>query len=224
MRLCYSLLGVGLLLTAVVGCNTLNPPENPAARVRVVHASPDAPAVDICAGSTAIFQDVSYPSATEYVTVPAATYNAAAVVAGAGCDSTAALETALPLEAGTDTTVVALNLLADLEALVLVDDYSTPAAGNAKVRFVHASPDAPTVDITLADGTTVFDDVSFKGVGDYVELAAGDYDLQVRDAGGETVVLELGTVTLETGRIYTAYAVGLVGGEPALDHLITLDN
>jgi len=74
----------------------------------------------------------------------------------------------LPLPTDSETTVVALNVLTEIEPLVLEDDNSAPAMGMAKVRFVHASPDAPTVDITLTDGTTLFDDVSFKEIGSYI--------------------------------------------------------
>ena len=89
---------------------------------------------------------------------------------------------------------------------------------------MHASPDAPSVDITLTDGTTIFDDVSFKGAGDYIETAAGTIVLQVRDETGTVTVLTVENVTLESGRVYTVYAVGLLASEPSLDALITVDN
>jgi hypothetical protein len=128
------------------------------------------------------------------------------------------------LPTDTETTVVAINTLDSIEPLVLEDDNSAPSAGTAKVRFVHASPDAPTVDITLTDGTTLFDSVAFKEVGDYIEAPAGTLDLQVRDETGTAIVLTLEIVTLEDGMVYTVYAIGLLNGEPALDALITVDN
>lgn len=42
------------------------------------------------------------------------------------------------------------------------DDLTDPAPGLAHVKFIHLSPDAPEVDITLTDGTPVFEDFSFK--------------------------------------------------------------
>jgi len=111
-----------------------------------------------------------------------------------------------------------------IEPLVLVDDNTAPASGQARVRFVHAGPDAPTVDVTLTDGTTLFDDVSFKEASAYISVAAGTYDLQVRDESGAVVVLTLADVTLAAGRVYTVFAVGLLAGDPALTALLTLDN
>jgi hypothetical protein len=216
------------LLGVMAGCGPMTfPPDdgtNSEARLRVVHASPDAPAVDVCANGTVAFANASFGDATAYAAVPGGTYDVRVVPTGAGCDSSGVINAQLPLATGTDTTVVALNTLSEIEPLVLTDDNSAPASGNAKVRFVHASPDAPTVDITLPDGTTLFNDVSFKQNGGYIEVPAGAYTLQVRDENGMSVVLSVGPVTLASGKVYTVFAVGLAGGNPPLDALLTVDN
>jgi hypothetical protein len=188
-----------------------------------VHASPNAPAVDVCVDGAPAFTNAAFPSATSYAELPAATYQVRVTAAGAGCDSAGVINAALPVAANTDTTVVAIGLLADIEPLVLADDNSPPDAGRAKVRFVHASPNAPAVRITLPDGTPLFTDVAFGESGGYIEVPAGTYTLQVRDATGATVVLTLNNVALSDGEIYTVYAVGLLGGTPALSAFTTID-
>ncbi|MGB9623412.1 MAG: DUF4397 domain-containing protein [Phycisphaerae bacterium] len=216
------------LMGVILGCTPiLSAPEEGAgngARLRVVHASPDAPAVDVCANGAVVFDNASFPGATAYATVPAATYAVRVVPAGAGCDSAGVINAQLTPAAGTDTTVVALNTLNAIEPLVLSDDNAAPTAGKSKVRFVHASPNAPTVDVTLPDGTTLFNDISFKQNGGYIEVPAGTYTLQVRDQTGTSVVLSVGPVTLTSGKVYTVFAVGLAGGNPPLDALLTVDN
>ena len=52
------------------------------------------------------------------------------------------------------------------------DDSTGPAAGEARVRVVHASPDAPAVDV-LVDGAEVLSDVPFRAASDYLDVAAG---------------------------------------------------
>lgn len=89
---------------------------------------------------------------------------------------------------------------------------------------MHASPNAPTVDITLTDGTTLFDNIAFKEVGDYIEVPAGQVDVQVRDESGAVVVLTLEDLMLESETIYTVFATGLLAGDPPLGALITVDN
>lgn len=218
-----SLMGL-MTLVVLAGCIPTGPGSGSnTARLRVVHASPDAPAVDVCADGSVVFAGAAFPAATDYAGVPAATYAVRVVPAGAGCGSPGVIEADLPLGAGTETTVVALNTLSSIEPLVLADDNSAPAAGQARVRFVHASPDAPTVDITLPDGTTLFDDVAFKQNAGYISVPAGTYSLEVRDETGTVVVLTVGPVTLAEGKVYSIFAVGLAGGDPALSALLAVD-
>jgi len=192
------------------------------ARVRVVHASPDAPAVDVWVNGSVAFSNAPFKGITDYAALAPATYNVQ--VTPTGATEPVVIEADLALDANTDYTVVAVGLLANIEPLVLVDNNSAPAAGKAHVRFVHASPDAPAVDIAVAGGGPVlFSNVAFKGVGDYLPVDAGTYDLEVRVAGTETVALSVPGVALADGTVYTIFAMGLAGGEPALTAVPSVD-
>jgi subtilisin family serine protease len=200
--------GHGTHVADIIGGLPLRDPA--LAWIRVAHLSPDAPNVDVLVNDGVAFADVPFQEITEYAGLPPGTYNVKVVPAGA--TTPVVIEADLTLEAGNEYTVAAVNLLADIEPLVLVDDNTPPAAGDAHVRFLHASPDAPAVDIAVAGGGPVlFSDVEFKEVSDYLPLAAGTYDLEVRLVGTTTIVLPLPGITLTEGEIYTAYAVGQVG-------------
>ncbi|MDY7108077.1 MAG: DUF4397 domain-containing protein [Planctomycetota bacterium] len=189
--------------------------------VRVVHASPDAPNVDVLVNDGVAFADLPFTGVTDYASLGFGTYNVKVVPAGE--TEPVVIEADLGLLANTDYTVLAVNTLANIEPLVLVDDNAT-SMDNARLRFVHASPNAPAVDIALADGGAVlFGNIEFKGVGDYIEVPGGTYDLEARLAGTETVVLDIPGVMVENERVYTAYAMGLVNGEPALQAVLSLD-
>lgn len=216
-------LPLGVFSIGLSGCFPIVEPL-PSARLRVIHASPDAPAVDVCSGDAVVFAGATFPGATGYAEVGPGEVPVNVIPADAGCDTTGVIVAMLDLGDGSDTTVAAIDVLDSIEPLVLPDDNTAPSNGMARVRFVHASPDAPTVDITLADGTTLFDDISFRGVGGYIEVPTGEYDFEVRDETGATTVLELSGVMLEAGDVYSVFAVGLLAGDPALDALITLDN
>jgi hypothetical protein len=129
----------------------------------------------------------------------------------------------LTLDAGKDYTVAAVGQLAAIEPLVLVDNNAAPAAGNAHIRVVHASPDAPNVDIFAAGAGVVVPDLAFKEASAYLPLPAGSYDLEVRGAGSQTAVLSLPDTQLDAGRVYTAFAIGLASGDPALSVKLTTD-
>jgi hypothetical protein len=191
------------------------------ARVRVVHASPDAPAVDIWVNDNVAFSNAPFKGITQYAPLDTGTYNVK--VTPTGATEPVVIEADLTLEAK-DYTVVAVGMLANIEPLVLVDNNSTPAEGKAHVRFVHASPDAPAVDIAVKGGPVLFSNIAFKGIGDYLPVDAGTYDLEVRLAGTDTVALEVPGVSLTAQTVYTVFAMGLASGEPALTAVPSADN
>jgi hypothetical protein len=190
-------------------------------RVRVVHASPDAPAVDVWVNDEIAFSNAPFKGITDYASLAPGAYNVKVVPTGA--TEPVVIDADLDLAADTDYTVVAVGQLADIEPLVLVDNNSAPAAGKAHVRFVHASPDAPAVDIAVTGGPILFANVPFKGVGDYLPVDAGAYDLEARLAGTDTVALSIPGVKLDEGTVYTIFAMGLAGGEPALQAVLSVD-
>ena len=75
----------------------------------------------------------------------------------------------------------------------------------------------------MAGGPVLFGNIPFKGVGDYVEVPKGFYDLEVRLAGTKTVVLPLPAVKLEGGTTYTVFAMGFAAGNPSLHAVIAVD-
>ncbi|MFP3491116.1 DUF4397 domain-containing protein, partial [Staphylococcus sp. SIMBA_130] len=58
----------------------------------------------------------------------------------------------------------------DSISLWALNDDMEASEGKAKVRVVHASPDAPNVDIAVKDGDVLFSDVAFKSTSDYAEV------------------------------------------------------
>jgi hypothetical protein len=218
MKRFYAMLGATVLLLSLV---TSVLADGHQARVRVVHASPDAPAVDVLVNDNAAFTNAPFKGITGYAALDTGSYNVKVVPTGA--PETVVIEADLALEAK-DYTVVAVGKLESIEPLVLVDNNGTPEEGKAHVRFVHASPDAPAVDIAVKDGPVLFSNVAFKEVGEYLPVDVGTYDLQVRLAGTDTVALDVPGVELKNKVVYTVFAMGLAGGEPALEAVASADN
>lgn len=178
--------------------------------VLVTHASPDAPGVDLLVDNVKVNSAaLTFPNSTGYLSVNSGTRNIKVNVAGT---STSVINADLPLVKNVSYSIFAVNTVANLEPLVIEDDLTAPAAGNAHVRFIHLSPDAPAVDIAVDGGAVVFPDVTFKEYSDFTPLPAGSYDLEVRVAGTSTVALDLDPIVLEAGKIYTVFAKGLLAG------------
>lgn len=179
-------------------------------RILFVHASPDAPAVDINLGIQPVARDLVFGNNTPYRYTWSGPRKVLVNVANT---STNVINATATLSPRTFYSVFATGTVADLKPLVLVDDLRAPAMGKAHVRFVHLSPNAPAVDVAVAGGgPVVFGNKAFRQYTEFTPLPAGTYDLEVRVAGTNTVALPLPGVTLQAGKIYTVYAKGLLGG------------
>ena len=206
---------LALVSISFVACDNddgTSPPEMQKSNINVIHASPDAPGVDLLVDNAIAGTNLTFPNNTGYLTVPSGTRNVKINVTGT---STTVIEANLDLMTNKNYSVFAVNSVANIEAIVIEDDLTSPAQGKAHVRFIHLSPDAPAVDVTLTDGTVVFGNKSFKEFTAFTPLDAGSYDLEVRVAGTTTVALDLPVINLEAGKIYTVFAKGFLSGNGA---------
>ena len=200
---------IAVALTALVATRPQASAQAPTARMRLVHMSPDAPALDVQVDGQRTAAGLAFRSASGYTTLAPGDRKLRLLSAGQG--QNALIDADLPLQAGQDVTLVALGRAAEIAVLPLRDDNNPPAAGKAKVRFMHASPDAPPVDIAVRGGPVIFPGVGFKSVAGYVEVDAGTYALEVRPAGTTTIALNLPNVTFRPGQVLTIFGAGLLG-------------
>ena len=217
-RWLFVLAALALMLPTMAGTAMAQQEQ---AMLRVVHASPDAPPVDVIVDDNKVFTDVSFKEITPYVPLDAGAHNVRVV--RAGTDEPAVLQATVNLQPESFNTVAAVGRLENIRAVPLVDRNCLPASNRAAVRVVHASPNAPAVDVAVADGPVLFNNVAFPNATDYRTVEAGAVNLPVRQAGTQTTVLDVPEVTLEGSTVYTVYAVGLVDGDPPLQALVAVD-
>jgi len=207
------ILALALTAATVVVLAQTGPGPAPAsqegARVRFIHASPDAPAVDVLVDGSELFSDIEFGKFTEYTDIDVGIYEVTVRLAGTG---TPILTTTVPMTA-TDYTLAAAGTLdtsgPDFDLMTLSDDNRAPSPGMVRGRFVHLVPGGPTVDIAIKGGPVLFSGVGFRGVGDYKEIAAGTYEMEIRLAG-TGIVLGSAPLTVMPNRVYTFFAIGTV--------------
>jgi hypothetical protein len=210
----YSVFAVGGLAD---GSFTVVPTVDAAlAGVRVGHFSADAPNVDVYANGAAVLTDVPFGAISDYLYVPAGTYQVQVVPTGASLEEgPVVIDAELTFEGGSLTTVAATNELASITPVVLKDK-PAPVADQAQIRVVHLSADAPKVDVA-ADGSkakeAIFKNLKYGKTKGYATVPAGDYDLEVRPAGKKEVAFDIDPLTLEAGKSYSAMAIGQLGGD-----------
>ena len=239
----YTVLAVGEVADPIDTLVICNPGGRAIAagnlRAQVVHAAPNAPAVDVyvtapgaaLAGSTPVnVGALAYGGYTGRTEVPAGDYRIR--VTAAGNPGTVVYDSGtLALAAGADLLIAAIENTGPGAApiqLVALDgqgsarllDSATPAS----VVAVHASPDAPAVDL-LADVVGTPNDEAL-GLARNVAFpqacripavpAPGSYNISVTPAGNPGVVALQFPLQPEKGNELTAIVTGYLGSTPAL--------
>jgi hypothetical protein len=179
--------------------------------------------VDVYVNGDPVLTDVPYTTVSDYLSLPAGTQQV--TVYATGDTTSPVIEAPVELAAGGAYTVAAVGLVADdsLSAQVYEDDLRSPASGNAKVRVVHASPDAGPVDVVPRGGQALVAGLRFPDASPYAEVPAGTYTLDVNAAGTKKTALTVPDAKLASGGVYSAFAVGTVFAD-SLNVLLVQDN
>lgn len=194
----------------------VNPPQ-----IRILHASPDSPSVDIYINNKRVIRNLTYKQETDYIELQEPGRYTISIYP-AGETGRPVLTESFTFEGNQNYTVAAVDELNKLDLLFIYDNTDVPS-GETKLRFVHLSPDAPAVDIAARGGDVIFSGVQFKEVTKYLPLSPMHVQLSVRIAGTKNVVLEIPALNLRPNRTYTVYAVGFAKNRPVLEALISQD-
>lgn len=189
--------------------------------VRVVHASSDAPAVDVLANGNLVFQGIKYKGFTEYTPVPPATYNFSVNVSGT--TTTVLSSGPVTLSGGSAYTFFAFGKVGagTLQIMGAGDDVAAPGMGMAKIRVVHGASTAPNVDVYATApyaplmGAPALANVPFPLASGYLTVPAGVYQARVTVTGTRTVAIDSGRFPLmsNTSRTVVALDPATAGGE-----------
>ncbi len=195
--------------------------KNNEANVRVIHASPDAPSVDIYIDGKAAFKGAEYKDVTNYAPLSPGEKKVQVFASSAKGEGKPVLEQKVTVEAGKSYSIVAIGKLNNVSLLVLEDQKGS--GDKASLRAIHASPDAPPVDIAVKDGDVLLKNLAFTQASEYQSLSPGSYNLEVRATGSDQAVLDLPNLPIESGVNYTAIAIGFLEGDPSLNVILLKD-
>lgn len=176
--------------------------------IRVIHLAPTTPAVDVYVNTeTLAFSDLAFEEGTPYAALPPATYDFQITLTG---ETDPALEIS-DFAMAVDTYYTAAAINETVEILPLVDDYAGLAEGNIRVRAIHAAAAVGEVDIWLIpdgdDPTPLWEDVPFKGVGEYLDVPAMALKIgfDVDDDASPDVIFDI--PALDAGTVANVFAV-----------------
>ena len=185
--------------------------------VRVLNASPDAPAVDIYINGGLIFKNIKFKDFTEYVQLSMGQYKMEVYPVGQMDKPVLAQNIQVPEKQV--ITIAAAGNFEDLQLIPYIEGNADGLAMNqSRVRLIHLSPDAPEVDV-LINGQIVFNNIGFMDATDYIKVVSGTYNIVVNLAGTNDTILTF-SLQLNSQKVYTVY---VVGNPPNLSEIQSLD-
>lgn len=205
-RLTLAVASVALVAMIIPGTVNQASAEDSMAQVAIVHASPEAPNVDIFVNGEAAFTDIAFGASVQ-AELPAGDYDVAVVPAG-GMIEEAVLSATITVETGMTYVFAATGMVADLALRAFPISTTDLADGSARVVIVHASPDAPAVNVALTGGDVLTGNLAFGAADDAFDVPATSYDREVRVAGTMDVALPLPGVALDATTVYAVLAFG----------------
>ncbi|MDQ0255190.1 hypothetical protein J2S74_002572 [Evansella vedderi] len=189
--------------------------------IRLLHASPDAPNVDVYFKKENIFSEIPFKEISEYVNMPAGSYKIKVFPEGADPKKEKPIiKEKLKLKDNQFYTLAILGQQEEFELLTLTDTVQ-PNKDSSHIRFVHLSPDTSAVDIVTDE--PVVQNLTYTQASDYVELQPSTQDIKINVARQETTIYEIPNLQLMEGANYSIFTLGLFNGEPGLDVVITKD-
>ena len=189
--------------------------------VRLLHTSPKTPPVDVYLDGKKIINNLAYNKFTEYQKLKTGTHNVKLYVRGD--TRKPILNKNLNVPSGKILTIAAINTYPNVNLQAINEPVGPIMRNKSLIKLVHLSPNSPSVDLALKNGTSLFKNVSYTQGTDYIPLNPSDYNFEVKASGSNKVVLYVPNIRLIGNRFYSFYVTGLLGERPPLTALIPLD-
>jgi Domain of unknown function (DUF4397) len=187
-------------------------------KFRVMNAVVDEQSVDVLLDNAKVATQ-AYGVAPTYISISGGSRHLQIEPTGS---STPFIDQTLSISSGNNYTVVAANFSSDHDALVLIDQNSTPASGDIAIRVVNVSPSMGAADVYIVSPTTdintvnaTISNLAFGGVSTYQVFSAGSYVVIFTTPanGGKFQQVNSGTLSLVAGQVRTIVALnGQEGG------------
>lgn len=207
--------------TALIGAGPALAQENPSGFVRLGHLAPEVGPVDVYlapfdGAEQAVITKAPYGTLTEYQTVNPGDYTVSMRPAGAPADSAPMLSTSVTVAEGAAYTVLGTENGDTLRTQVIDDDLTPPPAGQATVRLIQGSTQAPELTVTAAGGPTLARDVAYGAATGYADVPQGRWNLRVETADGSDAMADAmadaPVVDLAAGSVNTLLVVDAADG------------
>ena len=174
------------------------------AEIRVIHASSDAPLVNVMANGSSFIDDVDYAMSSGLATVDAGSYSVTVDAQLPDGTTTTVLSADLAAAEDMEYTAVAIGNVADNSLMLkLIENPEQDIADNyARVQVLHASPAVGLVDVYMTEPDADISmmqptlSANYMDASPQLEVPAADYQIRITASGAKDVVFDSGTVPL----------------------------
>jgi hypothetical protein len=177
-------------------------------RIRFVHASPDAPPLDIYVDGIKAFVQQAFHAVTPYMRVPSGTHSLRTVTS----DGAVLLEAKINALPQHDYSIVAVNRLSDIKPIVLDDDNTLPEYGDIRMRVANVSTAGDVLSATLMSSKMMTSTLAFGRASRYGALKAGAIEARFQSGHSAPIKEHIDASKIEMGTVYTMWVFGSAGG------------
>ena len=175
---------------------------------RFMHGSPGTGSFDIYAGSSRLYSNLSYGMFSDYLPVPEGIGQYAMYPAGTMVNPLVSSQlTMLP---GGMYTIGVAGYPGHV-VMLPAQEQAALAAGQSALRFINLSPNSPSVDVVLPDGTMLFSGVGTHTRTSYFTMIPATYTFQIVLSGTNQVLVSSPPASLAPGASYTLVVHGMLG-------------
>ncbi|MBE3570769.1 MAG: DUF4397 domain-containing protein [Bacillales bacterium] len=188
------------------------------ARIRFFHASPDSPKLDIYVNGRVLIRRHTFQEISETILFSPGLYFIDIYPSDKTWD--ALISKKVQIYPGEHLLFAAAGMQKKVQLIRYPYDSFVPRQ-EAKLRFIHLSPDSPPIDIITETGDLFFQDVSFKEATEYIGMTPMTAEFTAKLANEvHSSRLE---IVLEPGSIYSLIGTGSSKSEKPIDYLLIAD-
>ncbi len=190
-------------------------------KIRFLHGVPSAPNVDIYLSGMLMGRDLAFSDITCYENIAPGNYEIQLYKSGSY--DKPLITRNIDILPNSSSTVSIVTLGGGITFFTLNDANVQGNITSCFLRFIHLSPNAPLISLSLSNETILFGSVEYLETTGYYPLSPAIYDFRVSFSSLAGLYKYINDKKLENGKFYTIYIIGLLNRNPRLGYLLVED-
>jgi hypothetical protein len=210
------------VLALVPGCKGKNSQNQ--TNMRAVHAVVDAEPLDILVDTDVKVSALSFGSTSAMVQFDSGTRD---VQVRSTTAQTILNDKQVSFASGVNSTLVIYGRRAAMQTQVILDDTTSPASGNFRIRAMNLSPDAGAVDLYVTTGSistssgSIVPAAAFGALTGAAELLTGTLQITLTTSGTQDILFQSAPQAFTDNSTYTVVVLPSLGGKLVSAILLT---